>query len=127
MWMTKSSTDKLTKQFSLPATGYEQDWHAELSDPGRIGEFLAEYSNPDFTDDDRRALVALVLDSAADFLAIHKRLPDEWDALCKLLIRDQCIHHETLQYWSMDDSENPDEWFNLTPHLRELASTKLPR
>jgi len=64
--VTRYAEDTLNRMFSLPATGGEPDWNAELGDENRVEEFIAGY--PLIRDDDELAFgLAWLIVASMDF------------------------------------------------------------
>ena len=118
--LTKASIEKLNSLLALPATGGEQDWDVELADSGRLDEFVAAYSNVELTAADRIALMALILASVDSYLDQRHALPTAWSSVSELLHRDEELHRQTTEYWRREGEEDPEGWFQLTPHIRQL-------
>lgn len=68
MWFPTNNSKKfLNFALSLPTTGAEQDWEIEMSNPNRISDFIAFFSEtPELSYDQKHALVALILASFED-------------------------------------------------------------
>jgi hypothetical protein len=118
--LMKNSIERLTAMLRLPATGAEQDWEMELADPSRVDEFVALFDRLELEAEDRKALMALVLGSANAFLEKEGEPPATWVTIANLLADERELHADTLSYWSRDDSDDPEEWFPLTPYVRAV-------
>jgi hypothetical protein len=121
--LTKISISKLTQRLSLPASGTEQDWDIELADKTRLGAFLAAYEDPSTSADDKFALMALLLASVDQHLGDNATLPGEWDRVVKLLAEQPDLHREQIEYWARTEENDPEGWFCLTPHIRDVSLT----
>ena len=73
---TKEAMATLNSALHLPATGREQDWDIELADPDRTGEFTTYLENNTFDEDEKRALMPLILGSLED-LAQREEVPSQ--------------------------------------------------
>lgn len=122
--LTKDSMDKLTSLLALPATGAEQDWEVELANPTRIDEFVAAYPLASLSSSDRFALMALILASVDEFLAEEDKLPGAWVRICEVLNKESSLHEPSVSYWCCEEEDDPDAWFHLTPHIREIGETR---
>jgi len=120
--LSNDSIEKLTTLLGLSATGQEQDWEVELADPTRIAEFLKVYRNSSLTQDDRKALMALILASADSHIQTGLGVPVEWEQISALLIEERHIHEETIRYWAREGEDEPDAWFDVTPLIRRLVT-----
>jgi len=54
----------------LPTSGKEQDWDIELADAIRLDEFLNVLDHQHLSDDQKHALMALIIASYDDFLGL---------------------------------------------------------
>src|ERR1700733_10037828 len=69
--ITKEVQQFFTKKLNLPATGNEQDWDMEMSDPNRIREFITFYYAHNLLPEQYLLpLISLILNSAEEYL--HK-------------------------------------------------------
>ncbi len=67
MWFPSNSAKEFLNSFlKLPATGKEQDWEIELSNPNRLLEFIIFLEKTDLSYDQKQALIALILASFED-------------------------------------------------------------
>ncbi|QDV42049.1 hypothetical protein Enr13x_18920 [Stieleria neptunia] len=57
--------------FGFSADAYMQDWEIELSDGQRLREFVEAYDTLSLNEDERFALMALIVASAHDALDFH--------------------------------------------------------
>lgn len=118
--LAKASIERLNEQLSLPATGGEQDWEVELADPTRIGEFLAFYARADLASDDKAALMSLMLASVDRYLETESGPPEQWKDIVALLLDDEPVHREAIDYWLRSGEDDPDAWFHITPLIRDV-------
>jgi hypothetical protein len=121
MKMRKESLEKLERLLNLPAGGYEQDWDVELADGTRIAEFLLAYEHPSMTDDDKFALMALIVASVEQRMHAGVAV-EQWREVESLLVRDFSLHRPTIDYWSRVEAEDPEEWFAVTPYARAVSA-----
>ena len=122
--LKKESIDRLTAQLALKATGHEQDWEIELADAARINDFLAAYHDQLLCIEDRRALMALVLASADEYVSKEGQVPEEWTRIAQLLSQEEGLHREAIAYWKREGENDPEGWFSLTPHMRKLSAAR---
>jgi hypothetical protein len=66
MYLTIEAITSLNRALHLPATGREQDWDIELEDMNRVGEFIGYLADHPLNDDEKRALMALIVSSLED-------------------------------------------------------------
>ncbi|NOU87515.1 hypothetical protein GC102_17235 [Paenibacillus sp. LMG 31460] len=117
-YVTREAIESLVKKLSLPEPGpFTQDWEYEVADVTRINEFLSFYENSSFNEEERFALMIVIIESLND--AIEKGDVDE-SILRKakeLLLKDKAIHTNTIIYWSLE-SEDLEDCFAITPFIR---------
>ena len=111
---------KLTERFGLVDYPGMQDWELEASDFSRVPELLAGYEDPTLNDDDRFALMALIV--ASIDAGVHLGEPAEalWREASRLLRRDARLHATTLSYWSLLGETDLEGTFPITPFVRVL-------
>ncbi len=102
-----------------------QDWDIEVADAGRVAEFVQEYGDLNFDDDDRFTLMGLILGSLDD--AVRSGLPcaEVQRQLDEILRRDMQLHAAHIHYWACVESEGGDG-FHITPWMRWLWGEVAP-
>lgn len=116
----RKSIDKLSQRLNLATDPYMQDWEVELADGTRASEFVAAYDAADLDDDDRFALMALVIASVDDAIDQGFDIAKTWSRVVQLLRRDGRLHASTMKYWSCGDDPDPDHQFSVTPFIRPV-------
>ncbi len=120
MVLTREAIEYLNKELRLPATGREQDWEIELADANRIDEFISFYENKTLSDDNKSALMTLIIGSLED-LAYAKPIDEiMWGKIAKLLCDTPELHKPIIDYWSLGDENNSDDLFAITKLMRSL-------
>ena len=97
---TRAAHDRLDALFAFPHDPYRQDWEIELSDGSRLEEFFIAYESQELTEDERFALMALVVASAHDALDFHNLTDGQWQIVHELLVRDSHIHTFTHRLYT---------------------------
>ena len=97
---TRAAHDRLDGLFAFPHDPYRQDWEIELSDGSRLEEFFIAYESQELTEDERFALMALVVASAHDALDFHNLTDGQWQIVHELLVRDSHIHTFTHRLYT---------------------------
>ena len=123
---TRAAHDRLDALFAFPHDPYRQDWEIELSDGSRLEEFFIAYESQELTEDERFALMALVVASAHDALDFHNLTDGQWQVVHELLVRDSHIHASTVYYWCCVDATTVDECFTLTRRMRDVWNAAFP-
>lgn len=119
-YVTAEATDYLDGVFGLQPDPQCQDWEIELSDGSRLGEFVDFYRSSRLSDDQRFALMALIVSSAHDALDLHCLDDRLWASVHDLLVADAGLHACTIHYWCCTDAADEDEYFTLTSRIRAV-------
>lgn len=119
---TAAAIDRLTALLRLPPGG--QDWEIEIADELRVGEFLNAYEAGGLNEDERFALMELIIASYDDLLRgggdADRRT---WARLRRHLLGEFGLHAYTVQYWSLPDGDDdPDHVFPFTALAREVMA-----
>ena len=102
-------------------TGTEQDWDIEMADSGRINDFLKFYQKNELTSDKRVAVMSLILASYEDYLnENHLAIDNKWDEIKLLLQSERRIFADLIDYWSLGNETNEDDFFRITSLIRGL-------
>jgi hypothetical protein len=112
----------LNKELKLITKGDEQDWDLELADSGRIEEFILFYKSTLLDDNEKIALMALILASYDDYLNNRSHSIVIWNLICEILKPDKLIFGELIKYWSLENITDENDHFNITPYIREITS-----
>lgn len=123
---TRDACNRLDAEFGFSPDAYMQDWEIELSDGKRLQEFLNAYSTLDLDDDERFALMALIVASAHDALDFHGMGPDQWQPIHDLLVAARQLHASTIYYWCCVDATCADECFTLSANMRDVWNDVFP-
>jgi hypothetical protein len=117
---------RVNGRFDLMDDPLNQDWPLEVSNGKRVEEFLDAYDQEPWNDDERYAVMELILYSYEDCL--HREEQENSllrDRLRPILLRDFELHRPTIEYWccfnlSPEEAEIPDYLFRPTPLLRSV-------
>jgi hypothetical protein len=104
---TKEAITTLNRVLHLPATGREQDWDIELADPDRTSEFTAYLENNTLNEDERRALMALILGSLEDLAQKEEVSTKLADRIKRLLRADTTLYADLIKRWGPRE-DDPD-------------------
>ncbi len=118
---TGEAVHSLAARFGLPISPDMQDWEWEVADPDRIDEFLTAYSSGELTEDERFTIMETILQS---FEESSRNLESDagFRYVLSELERHINLHASTVWYWSRVDTHDPEGWFRITPHLREILA-----
>jgi len=124
MILKKEAIEKLSKRLDFQFTGVEQDWAIEFSDPKRLNEFIQYYQEGELNQDEKIALMALILSSYNDFLeAQDKSKIDFGDQIKKMIIGVTPDFSELINYWSLEDETEIEMLFKITPFVRQIKAS----
>ena len=122
MILKKQTIERLNKELSLPFTGIEQDWDLEMASFKRIDDFLNFYKDSYLSNDEKVALMSLILASYDDFLNEHElSIDDKWNYLREELVKEKTIFAELLNYWALDNELSDQNLFKITPLIRMIS------
>ena len=113
---------KLSERLGFQWYEDAQDWDLTESDSGRIREFLQIYKSDDLSDDEKFALMELIISSFDDLLEEVGNINREsiWTDCKHILINECWLHITTIHYWSSLEDENPKNGFRLTEFIRPI-------
>ena len=104
---TKEVMATLNRVLHLPATGREQDWDIELADPDRASEFAAYLEDHALNEEEKRALMALVLGSLEDLAQTEGVSTELADRVRRLLRADMTLYTDLIKRWNPRE-DDPD-------------------
>ncbi len=99
-----------------------QDWDLICSDNGRIKEFLSFYKTEDLNDDEKFALMTLIIASFDDLAEAGEPLDTNnlWHD-CQYILTDECrLHIRTIHYWSLFEEKHATNYFALIEYIRPI-------
>lgn len=104
--------------FGLPG----QDWEIENADPSRLEEFLQLYEQEPLDEDQRFALMELIV---ASYEELACEQPDRaiWERIREHLCERFRLHAYTVESWALtfvSDDEDREGWDAITPQMREI-------
>ena len=99
-----------------------QDWDLIESDSGRIREFLQIYKGDDLSDDEKFALMELIISSFDDLVEERGNINREgiWTDCKHILINECWLHITTIHYWSSLEDKDPKKGFPVTEFIRPI-------
>ena len=99
-----------------------QDWAIISSDSARIREFLQIYKGDDLSDDEKFALMELIISSFDDLVEEGGNLNREgiWTDCRHILINECWLHITTIHYWSSLEDKNQENGFPITEFIRPV-------
>jgi hypothetical protein len=119
-WVTRDSASRLASVLGLPSHPDLQDWEHQCADPHRLGEFLDLYERGGLSDDDRFALMALIVSSFDDWIRAGGTDYPVLQRVRRHLVADLSLHERTIHYWCLFEESDLDDVFHATPFMREI-------
>lgn len=120
LFITKRAIESLTQKLGLvELIPYSQDWELESADPSRVNEFISFYESSILNQEEKLALMSLIISSFDDALTEGNVQNVIWEKIKSLLLSDIDLHRKTVAYWSLVDEEL-DNCFSITPFMREI-------
>ncbi len=113
-----ASATKLADMFQLDLP--TQDWDILVADHSRLDDFLSAYDRAEFDEDDRFALMEVIVASLDEGEEHGVDIDDAWYQTETFLRRDWRLHAATLSYWACGDDPDPAHQFAITPRIREV-------
>ena len=121
-WVTGNSVSRLSSLLGLPSDPEMQDWEHQCADSHRLGEFLDLYERGNLSDDDRFALMAVIVSSFDDWLGAGDADEAVIQRVRRHLVADFSLHERTIHYWCLLVESDLDNVFDDTPFMREIWS-----
>jgi len=118
--ITRESQMKLGSLLGFDVLG-SQDWELECADLNRIGEFLDLYEDQGLNDDERFALMALIVASFDDYLSTNRNDVALASRIRRHLTTHFELHKSTIHYWSLPGESKPETLFSITPFIRQIV------
>ncbi|MEM6816707.1 MAG: hypothetical protein AAF600_20350 [Bacteroidota bacterium] len=116
---------RLSERMGLPWFDGMQDWDLISSDSGRIKEFLSPYKTGNLNDDEKFAMMELIVSSFDDLArekgSLHHN--DLWQDCKNILINECWLHISTIHYWSSLEDNHPEDGFPSTKFIRPVWNT----
>lgn len=121
---TPAARESLTRRFGLHFDPFSQDWEWEVSHPARFAEFLNAYSSGDLGEDERFALMEILIQCIEDMELSSVKSSPQWVAVESLLLANPGLHASSIRYWSCLDLDIADSeyWFRVTDAMRTVWS-----
>jgi hypothetical protein len=118
--VNRESTTRLSRLLNLAIDPYVPDWEVECADVTRIEEFIGLYERTDLSEEDRFALMALIVCSFDHWLRDGGADETIVQQLRRQLLGDFNLHRSTVHYWCLPEEPDLDNGFCATPFMREI-------
>ena len=111
---------KFDDVFGFSPDAYMQDWEIELADGQRLAEFIDAYYTLARDDDERFALMGLIVASSHDALDFYGLTSSQWQRVHDRLVADANLHASTIYFWCCTNATCDDKCFTLTSRMRRV-------
>ncbi len=124
MILKKEAIKKISEKLGFQFTGIEQDWAIEFSDSKRLNEFIKCYQEEKFQEEEKFALMALILSSYNDFLELNdENQPQIEIQINEIINTDSIDFTELIDYWSLKGETKKEMLFKITPFVRQIKTS----
>jgi len=118
MILDEGSIKFISEKLKLPYSEDNQDWDLEMANYERLDDFISLYSE-ELNVAQKRALMSLILASFEDFLNKRGMLSDIWSKIKSILISENEIFKDLLDYWGVNE-KNDNDCFRITSLLKSI-------
>jgi hypothetical protein len=119
-WPTTDARQSLALRLHLPYDPSMQDWEWEVADPSRFGEFLDTYSHGGLTEDERFALMEVLIQCVEDMGLPADQPSPQWQSVASLLLASADLHASSVRYWACLDDRNLEDCFGVSGPMRHV-------
>jgi hypothetical protein len=119
-WVTATARRALARRFNLPDDPFSQDWAWEVADPSRFGEFLDAYVSGPLDEDERFALMEILIQCIEDMDLPSVESAPQWHSVAGLLRAHAGLHVSTVRYWSCLGDHDLEDCFRVTEPMRAV-------
>ena len=118
---TNEAQKSIAGKFGIYWDDQMQDWDLVMADPSWIPQLLNAYLKGNFTDDEKFAIMELMIASFDDLVASEVLTTNEHWHSCKSILRTEYwLHISTILYWSVPDKQDLDEAFPISKYIRPI-------
>src|SRR5262245_56316222 len=105
-----------------------RDWEWDVADPSRFEKFLDAYSSGGLTDDERFALMEVLIQCVEEMGLPAVGSSPQWQAVASRLLAHPELHASSVRYWSCLNGHDLENCFGVTDSsLQQLCSRTLDR
>ena len=119
-WVTRQSSDKLSALLGITGWDSDQDWELVHADALRVEEFIKLYRHGDLNEDDRFALMALIVASFDEWLGLDYPSAAVTERVRQIIVTNFALHESTVHYWCIWDETDSANFFRGTPFMRAV-------
>ena len=95
-----------------------QDWPYEVVSPSDIEKYINHYET--FTDEDKKFVLMEGIIQATEEQTTEDLFTIYWNRIKPIMEKDFDIQEYTIHYWFCFDNENVDDYWRITPLMRQL-------
>ena len=125
-WVTPAARMSISRRFDLPHDPYSQDWEYEVADPSRFGEFLGAYRSGGLDEDERFALMEILIQCVEEMDLPSVESSPQWHSVADLLRAHAGLHASSIRYWSCLDDRDLEDCFRVTGPMRAILEVIRP-
>lgn len=115
---TRKAIDKVAKDLDLRNEDWMQDWPIEVIVFSDIEKYLSYYET--LTDEDEKFVLMEGIIDATEYQQTEDLFITYCNKVNRLLRKDFNIHEYTIHYWSYFESANLEDWWRITPLMRQI-------
>jgi hypothetical protein len=110
-WPSHKALIDLSIKLGLDIHGDEpewelQEWEWDFADSDRIEEFIEIYNLGICTDDQKVALMSLIVESYNDYIFKYGNHSEIWKTISKELLKNHETHQYTINEWLISDAQS---------------------
>ena len=109
-----------SRRVALPHDPFSQDWEREVADHSRFGEFLDAYESGGLDEDERFALMAILIQCIEDMGLPSVESSPQWHSVANLLRAHAGLHASSVRYWSCLEDRDLEDCFRVTGPMRAV-------
>jgi hypothetical protein len=117
-WPTTAARKALASRFDLSYDPFSQDWEWVVADPSRFGEFLDAYTSGILDEDERFALMEMLIQCVEDMDLPAVGSSPQWHSIATLLREHAGLHASSVRYWSCLDVSDLEDCFRVSGPMR---------
>jgi hypothetical protein len=125
-WPTTAARKSLASRFDLPCDPFSQDWEWEVADPSRFEEFLDTYKTSILDEDERFALMEILIQCVEDMDLPALESSPEWHSIATLLRARADLHASSIRYWSCLDDRDLKDCSRVSGPMRVIRDVIRP-
>jgi hypothetical protein len=110
---------ELADLFGYEIDKHDQDWTYTIVESDRIEEYIQAYDTKITDEDTKFSLMEMIIQSLTE-QEDKKLMNEKWKLVKPILNKDFDLHEYTIYYWCCWDNDNIDDYWEVTPLMREF-------